>query len=226
MATDPAATTTRPAGRRRPVVAGALVAVALACAAGGAALVVAPWEDRAEPTPLAAQAVPAAPVVVPGPAVTMIGAPAPAPDDATVVATSMRIPALGIARPVVLLELAPDRRLDPPADISVVGWYRGSAVPGRRGPAVMTGHVDSKRGPGVFHRLAEVPPGAPIEVDLSDGSTARFRVISVLRVDKDDFPTDAVYGPVPVSTLRVISCSGRFDGRHYADNVIVTAVKE
>lgn len=151
--------------------------------------------------------------------------PAPAPADG-VAAAAVRIPALAVASPIVPLALAPDRVLEPPVDPDVVGWYVGSAVPGRRGPAVMTGHIDSRDGPGVFARLAEVPDGSTIEVDLSDGSTVRFRVVSVVRSGKGEFPTDAVYGPVPVPVLRVISCTGRFDraSRHYVDNVIVTAV--
>lgn len=183
-----------------------LAAVALAGIGVTAALVVA---QLAGPSPPATPA----PVALPA-------------GEAAVSVAAFRIPALGITSPVVPLVLAPDRRLDPPADPQVVGWYTDSAVPGRRGPAVLTGHIDSRRGPGVFHRLPEVPVGAPIEVDLTDGRTIGFRVVSVARADKDEFPTDAVYGPVPVPVLRVISCTGRFDtgDGHYEQNVIVTAV--
>lgn len=177
--------------------------------------------------PPAGSAVPAQPALADVPrAAVPPTVPVPAPDAEPVAATAFRIPLLGIESPVVPLVLAADRRLDPPRDPAIVGWYSGSAVPGRQGPAVMTGHVDSLHGPGVFHRLAGVPPGTTIEVDLSDGSTVRFRVVSVLRTGKDDFPTDAVYGPVPVPVLHVISCTGRFDvaSLTYVDNVIVTAV--
>lgn len=200
-------------------------AVALAGAAGGIAALVGatPWDGPAgAPSPAAQVGTPTAATLGtwPGPTTAL-------PPAEGVTATAVRIGALGVASPVVPLVLAPDRVLEPPADPDAVGWYVGSAVPGRRGPAVMTGHVDSRSGPGVFARLSEVPPGSSIEVDLSDGRTVRFRVVSVVRVDKDEFPTDAVYGPSPVPVLRVISCTGRFDraSRHYDDNVIVTAVQ-
>jgi hypothetical protein len=46
-------------------------------------------------------------------------------------------------------------------------------------------------------------------------------------VSKNAFPTQAVYGPTPGPTLRLITCDGAFDSAtgHYADNLIVFAVK-
>jgi hypothetical protein len=42
---------------------------------------------------------------------------------------------------------------------------------------------------------------------------------------KTRFPTSAVYGPVPNSQLRLITCGGTFDQAtgHYLSNVIVFA---
>ena len=45
------------------------------------------------------------------------------------------------------------------------------------------------------------------------------------RHDKDAFPTDAVYEQTARPTLRLITCSGRFDqtSGHYEDNLVVFA---
>ncbi len=56
----------------------------------------------------------------------------------------------------------------------------------------------------------------------ADGRTAVFRIDSVERVDKDQFPTRRVYGDPGYAAIRLITCGGRFDrgSGHYTDNVI------
>ena len=113
-----------------------------------------------------------------------------------------------------------------PNDPARAGWYEAGVVPGDQGPAVIGGHVDSRRGPGVFFRLRTLHPGDLIQVTRSDGGTVRFSVLSVALYPKDRFPTQAVYGPTPAPELRLVTCGGRFDRsvRSYDDNVVVDAV--
>ncbi len=138
----------------------------------------------------------------------------------------LRVPALGLDEPLVGLGVQADGTIEVPGDAGTAGWLRASAVPGRTGPAVLAGHVDSATGPGVFARLGELVPGDAVDVDLADGTTVTFDVVDVQQHDKDDFPTAAVYGPTPVPTLRLLTCGGVFerDRRSYADNVVVFAV--
>jgi sortase (surface protein transpeptidase) len=104
------------------------------------------------------------------------------------------------------------------------GWYTGSAVPGRVGPAVIAGHVHWSGIPAVFARLAELAPGDRVIVSLSDGTTATFGVDRVGTYAKKRFPTSLVYGPLAVPGLRLITCGG-YDRatRTYDANVIVFA---
>jgi len=138
---------------------------------------------------------------------------------------SVRIPSVGVTSPLVPLGLNPDHTLQVPTDYSVAGWYIYRPVPGRRGPAVIAGHVDSVSGPGAFYRLKDVPIGAPIEVSRSDGSVAVFTVTAKEEHSKNAFPTNRVYGPTPEAVLRLITCGGAFNysTRHYEDNIIVFA---
>lgn len=80
-------------------------------------------------------------------------------------------------------------------------------------------------GPKVFYRLRELTNGQKITVTRSDGTNVTFRVDSVQQYPKGAFPTDAVYGPAPGSSLRLITCGGVFDAaaRSYRDNVVVYA---
>ncbi|MBV9920711.1 MAG: class F sortase, partial [Pseudonocardia sp.] len=120
----------------------------------------------------------------------------------------VRIPALGVDSPLVHLGVAADRSIEVPADYGTAGWFAQGPRPGQPGPAVILGHIDSKAGPGVFYRLAELPIGAIVFVDRADGSTIDFRVHSRQRVAKTAFPTDLVYAPTLEPALRLVSCGG------------------
>jgi hypothetical protein len=140
---------------------------------------------------------------------------------------SISIPAIGVDSELVSTEVLPDGTVDVPVDANIAGWYTGGPRPGERGPAVIMGHVDNRvTGPGVFYRLVELPVGAPVTVDTTDGPQ-HFVVQSVQRFSKAQFPTDLVYGAEPGATLRLITCGGSFDRsiRHYRDNIVAFLVK-
>jgi Sortase domain len=90
---------------------------------------------------------------------------------------------------------------------------------------VIAGHVDSQSGPDVFYSLASTSVGDEIAVARADGSTVRFRVDEVQRVDRDAFPTQRVYGETDKVQLRLVTCGGEYDevAGAYEDNVIVYA---
>lgn len=130
--------------------------------------------------------------------------------------------------PVRLSGLGLDDRgaLQVPATAGELGWWQAGPRPGEPGAAVVVGHVDLDGRPGVFARLADAAPGTVLV--LGTGPEAmRFRVASVDRYAKTQFPTDVVYRPTAEPELRLITCGGRFDPRtgHYEDNVVVRAVR-
>ena len=152
---------------------------------------------------------------------------APAPTAApAALPVSLTIPAIGVQTNLTHLGLASDGTLQAPPNTVVAGWYTGSPRPGDVGAAVIAGHVDSRTGPGVFYQLRQLHPGDPVYVKRADGSVAKFSVTDVQQYPKAQFPTAAVYGPVPDSELRLITCGGTFDPAtgHYLSNVIVDAV--
>jgi sortase (surface protein transpeptidase) len=138
----------------------------------------------------------------------------------------IRIPAAGVDSRLQRLGQEADGTIQVPEDPDVAGWYANGPRPGQRGPAVILGHVDSKAGPAVFFRLERVRRGDVVHVDRSDGTTVGFRVTRLLRVPKDRFPSEHVYAPSLDTSLRLVTCGGRFDHRtgSYRDNVIVFAV--
>ena len=79
----------------------------------------------------------------------------------------LRIPALGIDTALQRLGRAADRTVEAPTDPGVAGWFTGGPRPGQAGPAVVLGHVDSRRGPGVFYLLAGSLGGSLIALFLA-----------------------------------------------------------
>jgi hypothetical protein len=195
-------------GTMAGVVAGALLVPALLVSTGA---------FSSPASPLAAPAVSGPAAVQPGQE--------PPPIPSVVRPVSIAIPALQLTGPLAELSVAPDGELLAPADPGLAGWYAGGVVPGDLGPAVIGGHVDSRRGPGVFFSLRSLQPGDAVEVTRSDGQVVRFAVTGVREVSKAQFPTGTVYAPTPRPELRLITCGGAFDwtARSYTDNLVVEA---
>ncbi|MFJ4839467.1 class F sortase [Streptomyces sp. NPDC088746] len=138
----------------------------------------------------------------------------------------LRISALKVDAPMMKLALNTAGALEPPPDNNPVlaGWYAGGTVPGAVGTAVAAGHVDTRLGPGVFHKLGSVRKGATIEIVRADRRTAVFTVYAVAVYNKTNFPDEKVYGPSAQPELRVITCGGAFNKKTgYEDNVVVFA---
>jgi hypothetical protein len=206
------------AAHARLLSAAMLGAGLVAAGAGTAGLVVAHVSAApavrlaARPSPVA---VPSGRTVVPG-SLSTVQTPEP---------VWLTIPAIGVKAPIVTLGLNRNGTLQVPSSTTVVGWYTGSPRPGAIGSAVIAGHVDSRSGPGVFFWLRRLHRGERIYVRRADGTLVVFTVTAVRMYAKAQFPTAAVYGPVPDAELRLITCGGTFDYARgsYLSNVVVYA---
>jgi hypothetical protein len=141
---------------------------------------------------------------------------------------SLDIPGIGVHTSLMKLGLKPDGTIAVPplGRHAPAGWYRYLSAPGEPGPAVILGHVDSAReGPAVFYRLGDLKPGDRFTVRRSDGWITTFTVRKIGVYEKTEFPSDAVYGSVPGSEVRLVTCGGPFDRsvHHYRDNIVVFA---
>jgi len=190
-----------------PLVIGTLIGVVLAAALTACAA-----------PPPGKVASPAPPATVS----SVMEAPPPAPAKPA----RLEIPAIGVRTgEIVDLGLAGDGTLQVPRDAITTGWFTGGPAPGEIGPAVLAGHVDYKKVPGVFVRLKDLKPGDEALVHREDGSTAVFTVYAVERHPKASFPTEKVYGDTSGPELRLITCGGDFDSStgNYLDNVVAFA---
>lgn len=138
---------------------------------------------------------------------------------------TLGIPSLDITTRLIGLRKDRSGQLQVPEDPARAGWYSQGPAPGDDGPAVIVGHVDSFRGPGIFASVRRMKPGEQIRIRRADGSLAVFAVTQVVEYAKRDFPTEIVYRGNGDASLRLITCGGEFDRRSksYLSNVVVFA---
>src|SRR5215469_14285058 len=207
-----------PARRLRRPWAAATLAAGLVVLCGGAGGLV--WASQSGRPPVPAGRMPSVPVPQGQWAAAPLAKAAP-----VAAPVSLAIPVIGVWTPITRLGLTADGDLQVPASTSVAGCWYTSPRPGQTGAAVIAGHVDSRTGPAVFFRLRLLRTGELVYVRRADGSLAVFRISAVREYAKSQFPTAAVYGPVPDAQLRLITCGGTFEQAtgHYLSNVIVSA---
>ncbi|MGO9162762.1 MAG: class F sortase [Streptosporangiaceae bacterium] len=207
----------RPARSGRPLLARAAGAAGLLLFLGGAVavgIVIIAQQHAPQPSAAAAGAL--------GPS----GAHGPwLPRSAPV---SLSVPAIGVRSRLLRLGLSPGGAIQVPAlpgKAAQAAWLRYSATPGEIGASVIEGHLDSYQGPAVFFRLGALRPGDRVDVTLSDGMTAIFRVTGVRQYLKARFPARTVYRATDFAALRLITCGGAFDDAtgHYLSSTVVYA---
>lgn len=141
--------------------------------------------------------------------------------------TTLDIPTIGVHSSLVTLGLNPDQTVQvPPVTTPMqAGWYEYGPTPGEIGPAVILGHVDGNKHPGVFYRLHELSAGAEVRVTRTDGRTITFQVQRIQQTTKETFPTHTVYDDTTDAELRLITCGGAFNRttHNYLDNIIIYA---
>jgi Sortase domain len=140
--------------------------------------------------------------------------------------TRLLVGAIGVDADVIPIGLDVNRALAVPRDAQITGWWSGGSVPGESGPTVIVGHFDSKVASGVFAKLQTLRKGASITIEDSEGSKYVYEVVQMEHLHKTAFPTEKVYGPTDGSTLRLVTCGGKFNRAtgHYVDNTIAYAV--
>ncbi|MDI5961370.1 class F sortase [Streptantibioticus silvisoli] len=213
-----------------------LLVLAVACVAAGVTAVLAGTGRSGTPPPQPSRAAAGRPshaagAPVPAPSAGRTAAPSASASAAGVTAlpasrpTTLDIPAIGVHTALLDLGLNKDGSLQVPGKPLQAGWFHGSPTPGRPGPAVILGHVDSyATGPAVFYRLGAMKPHEQIRVTRADHITAVFTVDAVHSYDKKSFPTPDVYGNTPDPELRLITCSDwNARTRAYDGNTVVFA---
>lgn len=119
-----------------------------------------PQQAPAEATPSPQPAPQPAPTPAPAPAPAQ---PAPAYDKVT-------IGSIGLSSQLVTVGTTATNAID--VHPSLVGWWKGSALPGTPGLTFLDGH-----NPGVFSKLPNIQVGAQISITKANGETFNYTVV-------------------------------------------------
>ncbi len=166
------------------------------------------------------------PVVAAAPTPPPVKPTTPAPVPVPSSQVRLNIAAIGVS--IVLGQTGLDKsgHLMVPENPNHAAWYARGPKIGETGTALITGHLDSPAGPGVFFNLHKLSAGDEIRVNRKDGSVAVFTVARLASYAQDDsFPWSQVYSTTGSSALRIITCDGVYNpasGR-YSRNLVVYA---
>lgn len=140
-------------------------------------------------------------------------------------AIALRVPRLGVSRPLIRLHVQKDRSLTVPKSFADVGWWSEGPRPGGSGAAIVGGHISSKAGPGAFYNLGKMRVNDLLYVDRADRTTAVFQVRAVKSFSRSNYPNALVYRTTGRSSIHLITCDGLFDPSigHHVNNLVVFA---
>jgi hypothetical protein len=135
----------------------------------------------------------------------------------------IEIAAIGVQSVLTKVGVQVNGQVVVPLGVNYASWYDRGPTPGAKGSAVIIGHVDSFRGPGIFFNLKNLQAGNVLNVDLADGVKLRFVVNEVARFSKTNFPDQLVYGSHGTRSLQLVTCGGIFNHAtgHYESNIVV-----
>jgi sortase A len=120
----------------------------------------------------------------------------------------LSIPKLKIDARVQEVGITTKGNIGTPNNFSDVGWYKYGPLPGKKGTAVIDGHVDNGLAlPGVFKHLVDIELGDDVYVKTKEGDTLHFVVKNIETYDYNA-PTTAILSQTDVSKLILITCTG------------------
>lgn len=136
----------------------------------------------------------------------------------------LTIPAIGVDGRLEHLGLSADKKtMQLPSHPGTAGWFEGGPSPGEVGPTIIVGYIATKRGPGVFHRLAGLKAGANIAVRRADTMVVTYRVDQIASYRPNKLPSTKVYGRTKQPALRLITCGGMLRAGQPVGNTVVYA---
>lgn len=139
---------------------------------------------------------------------------------------AVSIPSIKVNTSIHRVGIDKNGKMDAPQNESVIAWYQFSATPGENGAVVLSGHKDSKIGPGVFFTLRDIPDNAEITIKRADNLEKKYTVSQVRKFGRQDFPVKEIFeGNSREKLLYLITCEGTFNifRQVYDERIVVTA---
>jgi LPXTG-site transpeptidase (sortase) family protein len=137
----------------------------------------------------------------------------------------LRIPSINVNAKVQYVGITKNGRMATPNNFTDVGWFQYGTIPGKKGSAVIAGHVDNGLAlPSVFANLGSMNIGENIYIDTLGGDTLTFRVINIKNYDPSA-KTDEIFNQNNGNFLKLITCAGVWSEQYKTHNqrLVLTA---
>ena len=136
----------------------------------------------------------------------------------------LEIPKIGVGANVQSVGLNSKNEMDVPSNDYDVAWFNLGTVPGKKGSAVIAGHLDGRTGqPAVFWDVRKLKTGDDIYITDSDNNKKRFQVISVEKYETGNAPMEKIFGANDGIYLNLVTCGGTWDKakNNYTERLVV-----
>jgi len=136
----------------------------------------------------------------------------------------LEIPKLEISAKVQYVGLNSKNEMDIPSNNDDVAWFSLGAVPGKKGSAVIAGHLDGMSGkPAIFWNLHKLEIGSDIYIIDNSGNKKHFQVVSIEKYKTGSAPMEKIFGLNNGIYLNLITCGGRWDKtkNNYSERLVV-----
>ena len=142
---------------------------------------------------------------------------------------TMSIPAIRVTAHIQDVGITAKGAIGSPSNFSDVGWYEYGTLPGKKGNALIDGHVDNGLAlAGVFKHLDSLVVGDHIYVTDYGGKRFDFVVSKVAVYDMNDVPMQEILQASGTPMLSLMTCGGQWIGaeKTYDKRIVVTSVLE
>ena len=120
------------------------------------------------------------------------------------------IPLLNINANIQHLGVAQNGEMEVPSNIVDVGWFKLGPSPGKRGSAVIAGHLNGKNNEaGVFANLDKLKPGDNLSIEDKSGKSITF-IVQKKELYRSGY-ADEVFSRNDGVHLNLITCDGLWD---------------
>jgi len=135
----------------------------------------------------------------------------PPPTEAPLAPASIHFVGHSVSCTVLPVGIASDGTMETVPSHNVVGWYKYGAAPNQPGNCIIAGHNRYAGQMGSFSLLHNgLKVGDGITVELADGSSMFYRVVSLDTYRYDDIPSSVMESGGD-TRLTLITCLGDFD---------------
>jgi LPXTG-site transpeptidase (sortase) family protein len=211
------------ANRRRLILAGAGLALALMLGSGAFLWVAASRAPVAAHMRVSGQAG--------ATALPVSGSPLPSQTPLTLarapfVPSRLLIRRLGVDAPIEVKGIDSHNRMEAPDHPLDAAWYQFTKMPGAGGNAVFSGHLDAESiGPAIFWRLTQLKQGDLIEVVSPQSTELRYQVKESVSYPVATIPMRTVLYPAGGDQITLITCAGRYlPATGYDHRLVIRAV--